>query len=198
MHMQKPDIHRLLELQKLLLQFQAIERVTHTPEPHRYENDTEHSYNLALTAWFLCGHFLHLDRDKVIRFALLHDMVEVHAGDTYIYGDQASLDSKQTREADALKRLEVEWKDFPDMAATIHDYEQRNNEEAKFVYALDKIMPIMLIYLGKGYTWQQEGIPHERLHEAKRHKVSVSSEINEYYRQLHELLIDNPQLFPKA
>jgi putative hydrolase of HD superfamily len=197
----KPDIHRLLEFQRLLQQFQAIERVNHTIQPRRQENDTEHSYNLAMTAWYLAGHFPDLDRDEVIRFALVLDLVEVHAGDTSIYGDQASIDSKQARETKALEQLENElendWKDFPDMAATIHAYEQRSSEESKFVYALDKIMPIMLIYLGDGYTWQQEGIPHERLHEAKRHKVAVSEGINDYYRQLHDLLLTSPHLFPK-
>jgi 5'-deoxynucleotidase YfbR-like HD superfamily hydrolase len=70
----KPDIHRLIELQKLLLQFQSIERVVHVPDNFEYENDTEHSYNLTITAWFLAQYFPHLDRDKVIRFALVHDL----------------------------------------------------------------------------------------------------------------------------
>ncbi len=192
-----PDIHRLLEFQRLLQQFQSVERVTHTPKSHRWENDTEHSYNLAMTGWYLCGHFPHLNRDKVVRYALVHDLVEIHAGDTYIYGDQASLDSKQQREAAALKQLESEWTDFPDMTKSIHAYEQRQDEEAKFVYALDKIMPIMLIYLGDGYTWKQEDVALQRLHEAKRNKVALSDEINTYYRELYELLTNNPQLFPK-
>ncbi len=197
----KPDILRLLEFQKLLLQFQAVERVTHVPKTedktHRWENDTEHSYNLAMTAWYLAYYFPDLDRDVVIRYALVHDLVEVHAGDTYIYADQATIDTKKDREAAALAQLEKDWHDFPDMLATIHEYESKTSEEAKFVYALDKIMPIMLIYLGDGHTWHTEGIHHSRLHDAKREKVAVSKDINKYYEQLHHLLLENPQLFPR-
>jgi len=191
----RPDIHRLLEFQQLLVQFQGIARITHVPGAFEQENDTEHSYNLALTAWFLASYFPKLDRDKLIRFALIHDLVEIHAGDTYIYADQATLDTKVEREAAALKKLEHDWPDFPDLTAQIHDYEQRQSDEAKFIYALDKIMPIMLIFLGQGHTWQKEGITPEQLHNAKRHKVALSKEINPYYEQLYELLLQHPHFF---
>lgn len=191
----KPDIHRVLEFQKLLVQFQHISRVTHIPDSWEAENDTEHSYNLAMTAWFLAPHFPQLDRDKLIRYALVHDLVEVHAGDTYIYADEATLATKHAREQAALKQLEQDWADFPNLTATIRTYEQRDDEESKFVYALDKIMPIMLIFLGEGYTWQREGITPEQLHEAKRRKVALSPEIYPYYEQLHDLLQQHRHYF---
>jgi hypothetical protein len=56
-------------------------------------------------------------------------------------------------------------------------------------------MPIMLIFLGQVYTWQQEGITPEQLHEAKRHKVAVSKEINPYYEELYQLLQQHPHYF---
>lgn len=193
--MTRPDIHRILEFHDLLLQFQSIHRITHIPKSYDQENDTEHSYNLAMTAWFLAQYFPHLDRDTIIRFALVHDLVEVHAGDTYVYADAATLATKQEREHEALQKLERDWPDFPDLTQTIKEYETRASEEAKFVYALDKIMPILVIYLGEGYTWQQEGITPERLHEVKRHKVAVSEEIRPYYDELYELLLKNRHYF---
>lgn len=191
----RPNIQRLLQLQELLLQFQGVHRVVHLPVTREEENDTEHSYNLALTAWFLAAYFPHLDRDLVIRYALVHDLVEIHAGDTYIYADQAILDSKHDREAAALKTLIQDWPDFADMTSAITEYEKHQSEEAKFIYALDKIMPIMAIFLGKGYTWQQEGITLDRLHEAKRLKVAVSKDIQPYYDELYSLLEQNRHYF---
>lgn len=194
-----PDIHRLLEFQKLLLEFSKVERVTHrrhTNSSFIPENDTEHSYNLALTAWFLTEYFPHLDRDKAIRFALIHDLVEIHAGDTFIYGDEAHIATKKAREEAALKQLRKDWPDFPELSEQITEYETHASEEAKFVYALDKIMPIMLIYLNDGYTWKQEGITVARLHKAKKDKVTVSKEIKPYYDQLYELLTKSPHLLP--
>jgi len=194
----KPGIQRLLEFQKLLLQFSQVQRVVDRKQGDAYilESDTEHSYNLALSAWYLAAYFPRLNIDKIIRFALVHDLVEVHAGDTYVYGEQAHLDSKAAREAAALKQLTAEWPDFPAMAAWIEEYEARTSEEAKFVYALDKIMPIMQIYLADGYTWKREGnITPERLDGIKREKVALSPQIKPYYDQLFALLVQNRHFF---
>lgn len=108
-----------------------------------------------MAAWYVSQQFPELDTALVLQYALAHDLVEVYADDTYIYGSEQDLASKQQREADALQRIESEWPDFQDMTATIHAYEQRADAESKFVYALDKIMPILLIYIHDGYTWKQ-------------------------------------------
>lgn len=196
--MQQPDIHRLIDFHRLLLQFQAVKRVTHVPGDFRAENDTEHSYNLAMTAWFIVQYFPGLDRDKVIRCALVHDLVEIHAGDTYVYADAATLATKHDREAAALKKLRHDWLDFPELIEGITSYEQKDSEEAKFVYALDKIMPIMLIFIGKGYTWQQEKITVEQLHAVKKDKVALSPEIKPYYDELYALLLAHQHYFTGA
>lgn len=195
----KPDISRLIEFQELLLRFGAIERTIDIP-PHfqRQENDIEHSYALAMSAWLLSSHFPELDRDKLIRYALAHDLVEIYAGDTYIYADQEYVSSKPDREAEALKRLSAEWPDFAELWDTIHDYETKGSREAKFIYALDKIQPIMLLYIGKGYGWRKHNVTLPQLHENKKVKVTASPEINEYYERLYELLVENAHYFPES
>ncbi|HEV2403561.1 MAG TPA: HD domain-containing protein [Candidatus Saccharimonadales bacterium] len=193
----QPNIQRLIEFHRFLLAFQGVERVAHVPGKFEQENDTEHSYNLALSAWYLAEYFPWLDHDKVIRLALVHDLVEVHAGDTYIYGEQSAIDTKQEREHAALLQIQKDWPDFPDMTVAIKEYEARGSEEAKFVYALDKIMPIMLIFLGNGYSWQKGQITLEKLHATKLPKVAVSSAIKPYYDQLYELLERHRHYFPE-
>lgn len=192
----KADIHRLIEFQRLLVAFSQVDRMTHRQHAGVFipENDTEHSYNLAMTAWYLSQWFPDLNKDLLIRYALAHDLVEIHAGDTYIYGSKDELASKEQREADALKKLESDWNDFGDMSATIHAYEQKQDSESKFIYALDKIMPIMLIYIHDGYTWKKEGVTVDMLYKAKAEKVKLSPEIVPYFEQIHELLLTRPDL----
>lgn len=195
------DIKRLIEFQQLLLDFSSVERVVHRKhQGKKYvaENDTEHSYNLAMTAWFLAKWYPQLDKSLLIKYALIHDLVEVHAGDTYIYGKTDELQSKIKREAEALKKLEKDWADFPDMVQAIHDYEDKATPEARFVYALDKLMPIMVIYIHHGYTWKKKKVTAKMLYDHKLQQVSQSPEILPYFLELHDLLLAHPEIIKAA
>jgi putative hydrolases of HD superfamily len=191
----KPDVHRLVALQKLLSDFTQVERSVHRDHLGKYvqENDVEHSYNLAMTAWYLSAWFPKLNKDRLIQYGLVHDMVEVYAGDTYLYGSEEDLASKEDREAKAFERLKDEWADFKDMIESIEAYETKQTPEAKFVYALDKLMPILLVYLHDGYSWREAKVTLKMLHEAKIAKVSLSPEILPYFEEIHAFLLDHPE-----
>lgn len=196
----KPNLSRLIDFQQLLFSFRAIDRSLRLPgQKGRLENDVEHSYNLAMTGWFLASYFPHLDRDAIIRIALVHDLVEVYAGDTYIFDKDATRHaSKAEREQAALEKLHSEWPDFPEMIETLTHYELKDSEEAKFVYALDKLTPPMLNIIGKGENWHAEGITLNDVKKAKVDKIALSPEIQAYYLQLIGVLEQHPEFFPKT
>lgn len=198
--MNKPDIHRLLELQKLFAEFNQIDRGVHRTHGDNYvpENDTEHSYNLAMTAWYLCQWFPELDSSLVIKYALAHDLVEIHAGDTFFYGTEEELASKADREAKALEKLRSDWPDFAEMTEAARTYELKDSAEARFVYALDKVMPIMLVFIHDGYSWKENGITAKVLHEYKQDKIALSPEIKPYFDELYELLLKHPHIIAKS
>lgn len=197
--MKKPELGRLFELHKLLLTFQEIERHVCYATPlsaSRAENDAEHSYSLAMTAWFLCVYFPELDADKVIRIALAHDLIEVHSGDTSVFADASKLASKDDRESTALAKLADEWHDFPELAEAMRAYKTRSTEEAKFVYALDKLMPVILNYVNEGHSWRKHEITIKQLHAVKKDKMKVFPAVHEYWEELYELLLQHPEYFP--
>jgi putative hydrolase of HD superfamily len=192
----KPDLQRLFDLQYFLHKFHVIERIVYLPgNTPRYETDTEHTYTLAMTAWFLAQYFDDLDTDKCIKLALVHDLVEIYAGDTYAFADKAVLDSKPAREAKAMKQIAKEWKDFPDMNQAIEEYETLKSRESKFVFALDKIMPPLVIFMGEGYTWQKHNITFTMHHKKKIETVVQSEIILDYYNQLVDLMQKNLDYF---
>jgi putative hydrolase of HD superfamily len=189
------DLHlRLLELQKLLFQFTQVERQIYFPDDKktdRLENDAEHSYSLAMAVWFLSPHFSHLDRDKMIRYALVHDFVEVHAGDMQAIGrTKEQQDLKQQREAEALLQLRDEWPDFSELTKTIEEYEEQVDGESKFVFALDKIMPMLLNLLSKGKTWKKYGFTRTDVIRQKDEKVKVSPEVQELWEMYRHIVIE--------
>lgn len=195
--MSSPSIHRLAELHELLLQFQAVERHVCYADKNieRAENDAEHSYSLTITAWFLSRHFPELDQNTVISISLAHDLVEVHAGDTSVFADNKTLAGKAERESQALSQLADEWADFPELIEAMRTYKQRESEEAKFVYALDKLMPVILNYVHKGYSWRKHGITLAQLHDTKKEKLKAHPAIHDYYLRLYKLLRQNPHFF---
>ena len=77
----------------------------------------------------------------------------------------------------------------------MHEYEERATNEAKFVYTLDKVMPVVLNYLQKGRGWHKHKITLGQLHDTKKEKVQTDPRIHEYYKQLYTLLLEQPDLF---
>lgn len=194
----KPDIHRLIELQKLLLAFGQVTRFTYLPgRDKKRENDAEHSYSLAMTAWFLAPHFPALDSGRLLKLALAHDLVEVHAGDTFVYGKQEHIQTKIEREQAALQQLQKDWPDFSEMTEALKEYEEKSSEEAKFVYALDKLMPPMINYLADGTVWREHSVTLDMFIAEKEKKIPTDSPIYPYYQEILAFFKTKPELFAK-
>lgn len=180
----------LMKFTEVLNTFRRVERVLYVPGTDRLENDVEHSYHLAMLAWFiLTAEKTDLDLDLVIRYALIHDLVEAYAGDTYTYStDKQHLESKKEREHAALKRLQGEFPLHADMFRAIESYERRDDRESRFVYALDKIQPVIHINLDNGRMYREKGVTIEMLYEEKKDKVALSPEIVPYFDELMAFL----------
>ncbi len=135
----------LIKYMKFLHQFQEVERsiwLQKNKSP-RNENDSEHSYQLAMVGWYLAEKLNRkLDVNKIIKYALVHDLVEVYAGDISMYNSaEKTLETtKQQRELAAIEKIKVEFADFPEQIKMIMEYENKGDPESKFVYALDKLI----------------------------------------------------------
>lgn len=183
-------LQKLLGFSKMLNLLQAVERVIRVKNQDRWENDMEHSYHLAMLAWYIIdSQRLVLDREKVFCYALAHDLVEVYAGDTYLFSeDQKLLASKPERERLAAERLTREFPEVPEMHAAISGYVTKEDAESRFVYALDKIEPLVKLYLDGGRTWKEKGVTLQMAYESKKDKVAISPEIKAYFEEFMELL----------
>lgn len=124
-----------------------------------YENDAEHSFSLAFIGSALGG-TIGLDCGKIALYSTVHDFPERYAGDTSVW-DTEGIKSKAEREAAAIKKIEKEFKAFPTLVKAIHDYENLIDEEARFVYALDKLVAPLLIVQGGGKFWKDNEITFE-------------------------------------
>lgn len=178
----------------LLHQFQAVERVVPVLGTDRRENDVEHSYSLAMLAWYLSDTIAPtLNKELVIKYALVHDLVEVYAGDTYAHTtDEALRASKHQREEDARKKLSAVFPDFSELHDLIEHYEQRSDAESKYVYALDKFIPMLTMYTyskerAEGW-WKQHNVTFEQICTYKDPKIATSPEVDALWKELRAIL----------
>ena len=192
------DFNNLLKFADFLNRFRTIERTILVNGSDRMENDSEHSFNMAMLGWYINTTYkLSLDTEKLLKYALVHDLVEIYAGDTYIYStDQKFVDSKKEREDEALFKIKENFVEFAELASLIEIYNKKNDRESKFIYALDKIEPILNIYLDKGETWKKLDITLDMLVENKTNKVSIDPTIKDIFDQLLlRLQAENDELF---
>ncbi|TAH35711.1 HD domain-containing protein [Candidatus Saccharibacteria bacterium] len=185
--MKYPSLDDIAKIQQLIANFSTVERAPKIGGLERRENDVDHSFGLAMTCWYLHSKIApELDLLEVIKYALTHDMVELYAGDTFAF-DEEGMKSKREREKHSVRQLAAIYDDFPEIATYADGYMERISEEARFVKAVDKLLPPIMIELGGGEEWRRLGIT---LAMEKENKVSlrVSSQIAPYYELLLQWL----------
>lgn len=132
----------------------------------RRENSAEHSWSLGILAMVFAEYAPPgTDLAKVARMVLIHDIVEVDAGDTFVYDDPSVLAGQAEREEAAADRL---FAVLPgDQAAEVRklwdEFEDRQSAEARFARALDRLQPMLANYRNEGGTWQSYGVTADKV-----------------------------------
>jgi len=147
----------LVEIDKL----KQVARQTLLIDGQRRENSAEHSWHIAVLAPLLAEYAPGpaVDLARVMQMALIHDIVEIDAGDTYCYDPEAGLD-KAERETAAAERLfgllpEDQGCHF---MALWQEFEARRTPEARFAAALDRIQPLVHNFMTEGRQWRIHGV----------------------------------------
>jgi putative hydrolases of HD superfamily len=189
------ELQGLMKFAELMNKFRQIERTVLIAGSDRRENDVEHSFQLAMCAWYIISvDKLSLNIDLAVRYGLIHDLVEVYAGDTLAYDkNPAAHASKAGREHEALEQIKKEFSEFPELTDYIAAYEQRNDEESRFVYALDKLIAPINIYMDGGRAWKQNNITLDIHYKYKKNKIKEHPKIEEYYEQLLTLFREHQE-----
>jgi putative hydrolase of HD superfamily len=168
----------------------VIERDLHLSYLGRCENDSEHSFQLAITAWYICESEQNsLDIEKIVKYSLIHDLVEVYAGDTPLYSkDRELIRTKEFRENKALEKLIDFFEVNKSFKEAFMNYNEKNDPESKFVYALDKLLPLINIYLDGGGAWRSHHISVEEIEKKVAPKIKEDAIVYGYYKELLKMV----------
>lgn len=167
-----------------------ILRQTHLSEHGRRENDAEHAWHMAIMSWLLREYANEeVDIARVMLMCLIHDVVEIDAGDTYAY-DTEGLKTQAAREEAAKQRI------FgllpPDQAeqlmALFDEFEAWETPESKFAHAMDNLQPIILNNSNGGSDWREHDVSANQVYGRQRPTTKGSERL---YREVIEPIIED-------
>ena len=170
-----------------------ILRQTHLSGHGRRENDAEHAWHMAIMIYLLKEYANEeIDVAKAMMMALIHDIVEIYAGDTYAY-DTAGLETQKEREEKAAERIfgMLPEDQKAELKSLFEEFEAYETPEAKFARAMDNFQPLLLNDSNDGGDWKEHGVCRSQI--MGRHKKTRlgSEEIGQYSE---ELIMENVKL----
>lgn len=179
---------RLEEQLKFVLEIdkeKEILRQTHLTSGRR-ENDAEHAWHMAIMIYLLKEYANEeFDLAKAMMMALIHDVVEIDAGDTYAY-DAAGLATQQEREAKAAERiyglLPEDQKN--ELRVLFEEFEEGKTPEAKFAHVMDNLQPMMLNDSHGGSDWKERGVAKSQIYKRNRNTGAGSEALWQYIQEM--------------
>lgn len=170
-------IEKQFEFLKEIDKEKNIFRQTYLADGMRKENDAEHAWHMALFVVVL-SEYANEDIDvlKTMKIVLIHDLIEIYAGDTYAY-DSKGNESKRGRELAAADRLfNILPKDQAEEFRALWDeFEENITPEARFANTMDKIQPLMLNNASEGRSWEEHGVHASQVY-GRNEKTHLGSE----------------------
>jgi putative hydrolase of HD superfamily len=168
----------MIEIEKL----KGVNRKSRPVGLGRYENSAEHSWHVCLSALMLRDYANEdIDIDRVIRMLLIHDLGEIDAGDTIIYGSETK--ELKDKEAAGLERVlsflpENKCKEYMDLW---YEFEAGETPDSKYAKAIDRVPPLLHNLNDDGHTWKKNNIPKEKV-------LSLNSRINDGSQELWKII----------
>ena len=180
----KKQLNFLIEID----QVKNILRMTSIADGSRRENDAEHSWSLAMMAVLFAEYVDdQIDLLKVIKMVLIHDLVEIHAGDTFCF-DEAGMQDKEAREqasADKIFGL-LEHDQGQELRQLWEEVESCETLEAEYAAMLDRLQPLIMNYINEGGTWAQHQISVEQVY--KRNQITLEKGPQVFKDFIHEVI----------
>ncbi len=184
--MKTENLKKQIEFIKEIDKIKYIQRKTKLFNSDRHENDAEHSWHLAMMTLVLAEHANEpIDILKVLKMLLIHDVVEIDAGDTFLFDKNQEHDNR-VEESEAAQRI---FGLLPKEQATEfiqiwEEFEAAETPEAKFANAMDNFEPMLQNASNQGGTWAEFDVPYDTVIEKKKKIGDGSKTVWKYAKDL--------------
>lgn len=178
------NLLKQIEFIKEIDKIKYIQRRTKLFNSDRKENDAEHSWHLAMMAIVLSEYSdAKIDLLKVIKMVLIHDIVEIDAGDTFLYDKNHENTEEEMKSAKRIFGILPE-KQAAEFIEIWTEFEDGISDEAKFAKSMDKLEPLLQNTSNNGGTWKEFGVKYQTVHDKKKVIKKGSSELWNYAEKL--------------
>lgn len=184
--MQVENLLKQVNFIKEIDKLKYIQRKTKLFNSDRCENDVEHSWHLAMMTIVLAEHSdKPIDVLKVVKMVLIHDIVEIDAGDTFIY-DTTKNHTNTEEELIAAKRIFglLPTEQAKEFIAIWEEFEEGITNEAKFAKSMDRFEPLLQNVSNNGGTWVEFNVPYQKVYDKKKAIKNGSTAIWNYAENL--------------
>ena len=175
-----------------------ILRQTHLTNHGRCENDAEHAWHMAIMCYLLQEYANeNIDLAKTMMMCLIHDIVEIEAGDTYAY-DEEGKKTQQAREALAAEHLYaiLPSDQMRELKGLFEEFEANKTAEAKFAHAMDNFQPLLLNHANGGSDWRQHDVSRTIVETRQSKTAEGSKKLYEEVERILDAHVQNGQLKP--
>lgn len=178
----KPTIHSITDFFYALDELKLVNRKSYVTGATRYENSAEHSWHLAMACWAMAEYLPYeYNQERLIKLALVHDLGEIHAGDTFLYSDQRQQADKEERKGVELLQNHA-GNPIENLLAIWDEQEYGKSEETKLLKVMDRVLPFFLNVQSEGKAWLENGIHVDQVEKAHAFIAEINPDVHAWFK----------------
>lgn len=181
--MPSATIHSITDFFYALDELKLVNRKSYVTGAVRYENSAEHSWHLAMACWAMAEHLPYdYNQEKLIKLALVHDLGEIYAGDTFLYANERNQADKEERKGIELLQNHT-GNPITQLLTLWDEQEYGESEETKLLKVMDRVLPFLLNIQSEGKAWVENGIHVSQVEKAHAFIADLNPDIHAWFKE---------------
>jgi putative hydrolase of HD superfamily len=187
-------IHNITDFFYALDELKLVNRKSYVTGSQRVENSAEHSWHLAMACWAMAEHLPYkYNQEKLIKLALVHDLGEIHAGDTFLYSNERSKADEEERKGIELLQQHI-GNPISELLTLWDEQEYGECEETKLLKVMDRVLPFLLNIQSDGKAWIENGIHAYQVENAHAFIAQLNPEVHAWLKEKIALAVSQDWL----
>ena len=176
-------IHNITDFFYALDELKLVNRKSYVTGAERVENSAEHSWHLAMACWAMAEHLPYdYDQEKLIKLALVHDLGEIYAGDTFLYSDKRQQADGEERKGIELLQAHM-GNPITELLTLWDEQEYGESEETKLLKVMDRVLPFLLNVQSQGKAWLENGVHVSQVEKAHAFIVDINPDVHAWFKE---------------